>query len=477
MLKNIVNYHLFDPPGSWREKWKATSLSRQFALMSSAVLLVGMVVMGKWVSDKIETSVTLHSAVATALFMDSFVTPYVQELEKQQILSLENQVSLDAFLNQTSTGKQIDSFKIWKPGGLIAYSNRKNIIGKIYPETDNLRLAWQGHVAAEFDTLEDVEDAQERAANTPYLEIYSPVREKLTGRIIAVSEFYVEAGLLEQALFQTKLQSWLLVGFVTLVMLALLFGIVHRGSLTIDEQKLTLESRVRELSRLRNRLKNASRRSTEVNEHFLRRVGADLHDGPAQLLALALLRLGTLRNIFSIITGKEHSGKDDFEIIGNALNDALTDIRNISAGLVLPELDDLKLSEILIKATTAHELRTQTSVNLQLGELPPFASKSTQICLYRLIQEGLNNAFQHAPDASCSITADFDNNEIMLSVSDTGPGFDMEGNTVTSMGLGLVGLRDRIESLGGQFEIYSAIGKGTKLTAQLSHTDQEVADD
>ncbi len=477
MQENILSNGFSAPRKTWRDKWEALSLSQKFALTSSVVLLGGMLVIGAWVAEKIETSVSFNTAVATAFYMDSFVAPHAQDMSTQNSLSHDQQIELDRLLQTTSIGSRIASYKIWAPGGLIAYSSRKAIIGKRFPQTDNLKLAWAGNITAEFDTLVDEEDAQERAAGVPYLEIYSPIREKFTGRVIAVAEFYLKAELFEQVLFQAKLQSWLLVGLVTIVMLSLLFVIVHSGSRTIERQKLVLKKRVFELSDLRNRLKNASRRTTELNERFLRQIGADLHDGPAQLLGLALLRLDSLKSFFSAETQIAEAEKDDMKIIKTALDDALVDIRNISSGLVLPELDGLTLTEILIKAVRTHQHRTGTTIKLKYDNLPAFVDKSLQICLYRMVQEGLNNSYHHAQNAPSSVSATYIDGNIEIIVSDEGSGFDPATIANSSDGLGLPGLRERFESIGGQFEIRSAINRGTQLIARLTVTDLELQDD
>lgn len=477
MQTNQLSQVLWNFPKFCRDCWEAISLSQQFAFTSTVVLLGGMLVIGAWVAEKIETSVIYNTAVTTALYMDSFVAPHAQDLSTQDILNRDQQIELDTLLKDTSIGNRIASFKIWKPDGLIAYSSRKNIIGKKFPPTENLKLAWDGNIAAEFDALEDEEDAEERAAKVPYLEIYSPIHEKFTGRIIAVAEFYLKADRFEQILFQAKLQSWLLVGMVTIIMLSLLFIIVHSGSRTIENQKLSLKKRVLELSDLRNRLKNASRRTTELNEQYLRQIGADLHDGPAQLLALALLRLDALKSFISAGTQIRDGEKDDFKIVQSSLDDALIDIRNISAGLVLPELDGLSLTEILTKAVRTHEHRTGTSIGLKFDNLPDYVGKSTQICLYRMIQEGLNNSYHHALKAQSSVAASYTNGVIEVEVADEGSGFDLSTIANSSAGLGLPGLRERIESIGGEFEIRSATGQGTQLFARLTVTDLEIQDD
>ena len=83
-------------------------------------------------------------------------------------------------------------------------------------------------------------------------------------------------------------------------MMGLLAGIVLRGSRVIAQQRGALEQRIGELSQLlaqnvelRQRVQGAAARATALNERYLRRISAELHDGPAQLLALASLRLGS----------------------------------------------------------------------------------------------------------------------------------------------------------------------------------------
>lgn len=189
---------------------------------------------GFWVTERIEQGVTRNTATSAALYMASFVAPLVQELAHTDRVTAKTQAKLDAILKDTDLGRKVVSFKIWKENGLIAYSSRPAIIGMTFPPTPNLKTAWKGQVAAEFDTLDDEEDAHERAAGRPLLEMYSPIREVGTGRVIAVAEFYEMAGVLKENLLWSNLQSWFVVATVTLTMLAALSGIVIRGSRTIE---------------------------------------------------------------------------------------------------------------------------------------------------------------------------------------------------------------------------------------------------
>jgi len=460
---------------SFAIRWRHLSLAMQFALAGSVVLLAGMIAIGVWVTRQIEDEVTRNTAASTALYMDSFVEPLLQELADGNTISLRAEQELDKLLKSTSLGREIVSFKVWKEGGLIVYSSHKSIVGQSFPTTPNLNRAWTGEVTAEFDTLDDEEDAMERVGGLPLvggpplLEIYSPIRESRTGRIIAVAEFNETAEVLKANLFAAVLTSWLVVGAVTASMLGLLSGIVLRGSRIIDSQRHALENRVAELSqllaqneKLHERVQRASRRTSEINEQYLRRIGSDLHDGPAQLLALAALRLDSLKSTILEMPEKVDR-RSDLDVVQESLADALVDIRDICTGLTLPDLDDLSPANLLTKAAKEHERRTKTVVKVDIQSAPDAIEKSMKICLYRFVQEVLSNAYRHAGGAGQRLTCRYDGGVFEVEASDTGPGFVSSDKAPTTHGLGLPGLEERIESLGGTLQIISAPGEGARL--------------
>lgn len=446
---------------SW---WASQNLAYQFALIGSLVVIAGMLVIGSWVSREIQTTVTQNTAASTALYMDSIIAPHLQELSVDDTLSERSQASLDKLFKDSNLGKNISSTKIWKQDGLIAYSNRKSIIGENFPITPSLTEAWSGVISAEFDSLENEEDAAEKTVGIPFLEIYSPIRSQPSGEIIAVAEFYANAKSLKSDLLKAQLSTWIVVGLVTLSMIGLLSGIVLKGSRTIENQRFSLQERIDQLTSLRDRIENSSRLSTELNERFLRRVGADLHDGPAQLIGLALLRLDAIRSNSAESTAAEY---EDVEVVRRALNDALSEIRNVSAGLTLPELETQPLENGLSRIVSMHEQRTDTKVLKEIENLPEIENNSIKISLYRLVQEGLNNAFRHASGGQAKVTANFRNETIEIAVSDKGSGFDLENQKSGDVGLGLPGLRERIESIGGSFAVETGPGQGTTLTARF----------
>ncbi len=277
------------------------SLASQFAIVAAAVIGIAMAVLGTWVAARIETGVIRHTALAAALYMDRFVEPHVQELARGTELSQGSRDALRDLMMKPSFGTKVVDIRIWRPDGTIAYSSHGEMIGKQFPITDKLEIALRGVVAAEFDELDSDENAVDKELHSHLLEIYAPVREAGTERIIAVAEIYQISDQLATELTWARVETLLVVCCLSLLMLGALSGIVRRGSRTITSQQTALSERVLELSRLlaqntelRQRVADATRRASEGNERFLRRVSAELHDGPVQLIGLVLLRLDSI---------------------------------------------------------------------------------------------------------------------------------------------------------------------------------------
>ena len=447
--------------------WRRQRLTRQFVLASAAVFVSGMTIVGFWTSGRIESGVTHNTAAATALYFESFVAPAVQDLAKSETLPLQQRYLLDQLITDTPIAQRVVSFKLWRPGGVIVYATNHALIGQSFPMGAKQRLAWSGQIAAALEDLEEEENRFEKAGGVPLLEIYVPIREENSGRIIAVAEFYERADQLLLDIFHAKLESWLIISAIAVAAMFTLFGIVGRASRTIDRQNLELQNQVAELQNLlaqnqdlRARIERSSQRAQQVNEQQLRRLGAELHDGPAQLLGLALLRLD------SIERAAAQRGNSDAATIRTAVRDALAEIRNISVGLSLPALDQLSLGEALQAAVRDHMRRTHTQVEANIAAEAIQAGHATKTAAYRLVQEALNNAQRHAAGASKHVEAYQQNGGVVIQVRDTGKGFDA-ATPSKSEKLGLAGMRERIESLGGEFAIQSIIGGGTTVTAKL----------
>ena len=442
------------------------------AVVASVILAFGMALLGAWVGNRMEEGVLQREASETVLAMDSFIKPLVQDLAQGPMLPDAALNALTAMVKGKALGADVAAIKIWLPNGTIAYSNRPEQIGRTYPLFDNLRQAFNGQVVAQFDDLTDDENEYERSLGLELLEIYAPVRESGTNRIIAVAEFYEIHENLRSQLWGIRLQAYAVVGSLALAMIACVSWVMSR------QKRQSLEKRVAELSQLlayndelRGKIQHAHHRMAEINELFLRRVSAELHDAPAQLIGFALLRLDALR---PLACQRPLNNCDDLETIRNALAEALNEIRNISAGLAPPELADLSLVQALEMAATRHAGRTGTAVNCDIAHIPHPIDPSLKVCLYRFAQEGLNNAFRHADGHGQALRARCDDGMLEVMVSDDGPVSGVRQPS-ESGGLGLAGLRGRIESLGGVFEFQPRPHRGTRLTVRFNLANVEPA--
>lgn len=455
------------------QQWQS-SLAKRFAIVSLAVFLVGMLIIGQWVSLKIQNSVIENTALSAALYLNSIVAPELAELATGDKLSEQTISRLDQLYWDTPLNERIEAVKLWGQDGLVLYSTSQYLRGQRFPVTPGLTTAWEGGVHAEFTGEEHPENILERRLGVPLLEMYTPVRVGGSNRIVAVAEFYDNASTLRDNLAKARLSSWLFVGGLTSAMFLALFGIVRRGSKTIIDQQEKLHQQVHQLSNmlsqnqaLHQRVREATDRIVELNEVSLRRLGRELHDGPAQIISYGLLRLDSL-----IPDGShkqpdtsciDQSERDKFR---ESLAEALQEIRDISAGLAIPELDKLTLHESLSHVVNTHRRRTGTEVMLDVQDLPDRLKLPAKIALYRIVQEALNNACKHGNGQQQCVVASSNGHSVTVKVTDAGPGF-VPVEAFDNGRLGLSGMRERIESLGGQFSIQSAAGKGTVVTATM----------
>lgn len=447
--------------------WSGLSLALQFLIAGGIGLLAVMLVVGLWVTAQIRDGVMRNSAASTALYVDSVIAPLLPDMRKSRELDASVKRALDETLGQGALGRKLLSFKLWRPDGTILYAKNAAQIGKQFKLNANLRAAFAGNVVADYNNIQDeIETGEEEDAGVPVLEIYNPVREPWAGDVVAVSEFNEAATDFHETLRAAMRGTWLVVAAATAAALALLSGIVFRGSRTIQTQRAALEAKVAELqetltvnSMLRQRVQRASRRATALNERYLRRIGADLHDGPAQLVALAALRMDSP----ALVDASREIREAEIAGIHKTLGEAMREIRGICNGLVLPQIETQAVADILRLAVAEHERRTQTEVALALPDRLPELGTSEKISIYRFVQEGLNNAYRHGKGKAQQVLAAMSAGKLIVEVLDSGPGFD----PARSEGLGLAGLRERIESIGGQFEMLSGPG-GTRLVIALS---------
>jgi signal transduction histidine kinase len=112
-------------------------------------------------------------------------------------------------------------------------------------------------------------------------------------------------------------------------------------------------------------------------------------------------------------------------------------------------------------------------VKLDVAPLPEQAALPVKITIYRVIQESLNNSYRHAGGINQQIRAFMNGDVLTLEVSDEGPGFVPQTAATFNGHLGLAGMRERVESLGGTFSVKSEVNEGTQVTARFALQAEE----
>ena len=461
-----------------REWWDRLSLALQYSIAGTLVVLAAMFVIGLWVTSVIEQAIRDDAAGATALYVDSVIAPILPELRGERPLDEGVVRALDETLSAGRLGERLKSFKIWRRDGSVLYATDASLIGRQFPISDALGKAWQGHVVAELDELSDEESENERDLGIPLMEIYSPIRGPWSGEVVAVSELYEVATDITGGVAEARRKSWLLVAGVALAMVALLRRVSSsEAARRSSASKSALTERVDQLSKLseqnyalRQRVLEASKRAATINERYLRRTGADLHDGPAQLVAYAALRLDS-----DTVAGSSASHEvrqREITAIRTSLIEAMAEIRSICNGLVLPHVETGGPTAIMDLAISAHEQRTGSQVQRPDKPISANLSTSEKIVVFRFIQEALNNAYRHGGGKNQAVSAGIKQGRLRVEVSDDGPGFDP--SHVRAEGLGLAGLKDRIESIGGQFDLTTS-SAGTRVGISFNVEELEQA--
>ncbi len=448
------------------QRWlkRRLTLTEQFSLISLGILLSGMLIIGWWVSSRIESAAINQTANVTALYMDSFVAPLIQDILQTNAIDPTHQQQFDHLLVNSQLSQEIVSIKIWSPSGEILYSKIPGLKGLRFTDDPDLHESLRGNVVSRLSPLNKPENAFERVHWSTLIETYAPVREEGTGRVIAVAEFYQNAAPLVAQIASAQQQSWLVVMMATLAMYGLLYGVVRSANRTIERQKTQLQQSVDRLTallaenqHLHHRVQTAATRATEINEQFLRRIGRDLHDGPAQDLALALMQIDDLNQARTTQT----------DTIRHALESALHEIRTLASGLQLPELEALDTAQVGRRAVREFQHKSGVSVEFEVDPKLPALSPPKKVAIYRVIVEALHNANRHAGAKDIHGRLWAENGAVCLEVSDNGPGFDPTTINADGEHLGIAGLEQRVTLLNGTFEIRPNEPTGTRVSVRL----------
>ncbi|WP_069998353.1 sensor histidine kinase [Cellulosilyticum sp. I15G10I2] len=216
----------------------------------------------------------------------------------------------------------------------------------------------------------------------------------------------------------------------------------------------------------------------EAQEDERRRIVRDIHDGPAQHMANAIMKV----DICDMVIQKDLTeGLKELASLKESVKIALKEVRNIIFDLRPMSLDDLGLNQTIREMIKSITKESKMDVKLLLKPIQEEIEPIIQVAVYRIIQEVFNNIKKHARAKNVAVKLDFGTKYLMLILSDDGVGFNVEEtlkhvkNRASSYGL--IGIIDRVNQLQGKIEIKSSQGAGTTYTVKLPINREVISDE
>lgn len=215
--------------------------------------------------------------------------------------------------------------------------------------------------------------------------------------------------------------------------------------------ELNAERAERELGR------EVLRRSIAAQEEERRRIARGLHDETAQALTGILLGLGRIES------GTElEDARAEAKRLGGEVSGALRELRRIAMSLRPTALDDLGLVPALEQLVEQTPAAAASKVNFERSGPDGRLDPAVETTIYRVVQEALTNVAKHADASRISVELRRQDAVVSARVDDDGRGFEAE-----RPGLGLTGMRERAELIGGELEVASAPGSGTTVELRV----------
>ncbi|NVM78963.1 two-component system NarL family sensor kinase [Duganella sp. SG902] len=242
-------------------------------------------------------------------------------------------------------------------------------------------------------------------------------------------------------------------------------GIAIAAAVAVASSGLALN--ISELRVADAKLKVLAQRVVESQEEERARLSRDLHDGISQWLVSIKLQIeaGMIR-LGSGDPGQRQAAHAVFEHAADQLSNVMAEVRRISHNLRPAILDDLGLAAALQHLAKEYTLSSGTPVHFEASGGTDGLPDVANTVLFRLAQEALTNIERHAGASHVGITLAGDAHHVTLRIRDNGHGFDAERIALhPKRGIGLRNMMERMDAIGGHFEIVSST-EGTLVTAQ-----------
>ena len=418
-----------------------------------------MFALGLVVTSAYERAQMKGIADTGSLFIEGVLTPHAYELLDQPDAVGDLSAEIGEIVAATTASRHFEAINIWNVNGQLLFRSRPYEKLEVHDSGD-LDRALKGEVVA---ALEQDSVAGEAPVDPPYIEVYAPIFSPGSNKVVGAGEIYIRAEEMLSDRRRTETALWLAVAIAAIALAGLTGIVTMQRRKIISHYAALARSSATNLSLLK-RADAARAAAVQGNEALLQEIGSALHDGPLQMLTLAALSNDADAN-------RNHGAGASTAI----LREAITQLRRISAGMFLPEIEGLSAGEAVELAVARHDTLTGARPDLAIGALPMEVPLPIRTCLYRVVQEGLANAYRHAGSHS-AVTVGYDRraDRISVEIVNAAPvnrglprAHGNEDDDPSRPRLGLDALRHRIAALGGELTITGRPDGGAVLRAEL----------
>jgi PAS domain S-box-containing protein len=212
-----------------------------------------------------------------------------------------------------------------------------------------------------------------------------------------------------------------------------------------------------------NDAREVSGKLITAQEDERKRIARDLHDDLNQRLALLSVEM----ELFAREAGTDREAwLQHIEMIAGRVREMSTNVHKLSYQLHPAKLDQLGL--VVAARTFCREVSLQSGIAVHFEQhgVPRDVGTDVALCLYRVIQEALQNSVRHNGGAAVQVSLTHAGEQIQLLITDEGKGFDVE-HAIHKGGLGLVSMRERVRQVNGSIKFTSSPGKGTRIEVNV----------
>ncbi len=222
-----------------------------------------------------------------------------------------------------------------------------------------------------------------------------------------------------------------------------------------DEQR-------KEIQDTQDNLRRLSQSLVQAQEIERGRLSRELHDEVGQMMTALGIELGNLQSLHRCPDKLFNQHMEDVKSLNAS---AMRAIRDLAMGLRPSMLDDLGLEAALQWQGREFSRHTGVPATVQVDGTCDQLTDAQQTCIYRVVQEALTNCARHAKAKSVLVSLHTEPHDVVVLVQDDGIGFKQ--NAPMRGGLGLLGIRERVEALQGNFFIASRVNGGTTIQVEL----------